>query len=58
MKKITDKKAINYLALKGITPIKENDYVAYYNDSDRLKRLLDNYYIESIGFRNWMPLYK
>lgn len=58
MKKITDKKVIDYLAQKGISPVKENDYAAYYVKSDKLQRLLESCYIERVCFNNWQPLYR
>lgn len=56
-KKITDKKLIAYLAEKGITPVKQNDYYAIYANTKRLKLALENYDILSC-FKNWQPLYK
>lgn len=51
--KIKNRKLINYLCEKGVYPKKQNDYFAYYEKSEKLTRLVDSYYIESVCFCNW-----
>jgi hypothetical protein len=58
MKKITDRKTINYLAMRGLMPVKETSEAAYYTECRKLSALLEDCYIERVCFNNWMPLYK
>ena len=55
MKKITDRKIINYLTMKGLSPVKETREAAFYSNSPKLSRLLEDCYIEQVCFYNWQP---
>lgn len=50
---ITDNiKLQNYLAEKGIYPLREQGITAYYKKNKQLYSKLDSYYIEKILIRN------